>query len=117
MSAIEMIPPQYWRQLKRELNALKLDTIPETALPDGNPDGNVKAIRWTDALNAIIEHRCKEKMDATVQKRCSEITALYEKEKKRRENADAEVTHLNFILETQFGYVRDKRRKRKTSQT
>jgi len=75
MAILEMIPPEYWRRLKRELSRLNLDRIPETALPDEHPDGRSTALQYEEAMDAIIGERYK--------KRIQELEWVAEKRKEK----------------------------------
>lgn len=59
-----MIPPEYWRRLKKELARLNLDEVSETALPMRHPEGRRTAIQFEEAIDAIIEERCKRRISA-----------------------------------------------------
>lgn len=104
MAIIEMIPPEYWRQLKRELDSLNLHKISNAALPDGHPEGRSTALQYEEARDSIFGEVFKEKINALVQKRTIEIQSKFEEERSLRQAMESEINRLTFILDTRFGY-------------
>lgn len=104
MAIIEMIPPEYWRQVKRELDSLNLHKISKCALTDLHPEGRNTALQYAEATDAIFGEVFKEKIDALVQKRTIELQSQFEEEKSLRQAMELEIERLTFILDTRFGY-------------
>lgn len=61
MGILEMIPPKYWRSLKRELLQINLDELPMGEMPWVLPAGGLKAFQREDALSSEKEKSANEK--------------------------------------------------------
>lgn len=73
MAILEMIPPEYWRQLRRELNALNWDSINSTE----------EAARQ-QARQAEQEHRAAA-FDEAIRRKQREYNTTPERREKNRE--------------------------------
>lgn len=82
MAILEMIPPEYWRRLKKELARLNLDEVSETALPWKHPDSRRTAIQFDEVIDAIVEERCKGRL-AHLKRRIYELEWVAEKRKEK----------------------------------